>query len=179
MSQRTTKYWRLDEINAYGKTTGAVWSFVTGIMKGEMCFPADTLVWADGRMVEISEVVAGAMVDKPAVAPTITELHKTVCAHQIEGIDVHNESDSWDRHDIVFENGNTFAVAYSHYFLLDSSKWACVEELTPGSKLSTLEGSVTIKRITKTKSAGTVYNLKIKDSDRYLVGKDGIIVRDW
>ena len=177
--ETTTYYWRIDEVNAEGKTTGEVWSFETDRQKGEACFPADTIVWADGRMVEISKVAAGAMVDKPALTQTITGLHKTVCTHQIEGIDVHNKSDSWNRHDIVFENGNTFAVAYSHYFLLDSSKWASVEELTPGSKLSTLEGSVTIKRITKTKSAGTVYNLKIKDSDRYLVGKDGIIVRDW
>ena len=50
----------------------------------------------------------------------ITDLHKTVCGHQIEAIEVHDESDSWDRYDIVFENGNTLTVADSHYFLLDS-----------------------------------------------------------
>ena len=119
------------------------------------------------------------MVDKPALAPTITDLHKAVCTHQIEAIDVHNESDPWDRYDIIFENGNTLVVADSHYFLLDSGQWASVQKLKTDSKLSTLESPVTIKTIKKTKSTGTVYNLKIKDADRYLVGKDGIIVRDW
>jgi len=119
------------------------------------------------------------MVDKASVGPTTTELRKTVCAHRIEAIDVHDDVDSWERHDIVFENGNTLSVAHSHYFLLDSGRWASVQKLAVGSKLSTLEGSATIKAITKGKSRGTVYNLKIKNSDRYLVGKDGIIVRDW
>jgi len=179
LSDYTTYYWRIDELNTAGTTTGTVWTFTTGEGGKVRCFPADTIVWADGEMVEISKVVAGAMVDKPAVAPTITDLHKTVCAHQIEGIDVHNESDSWDRYDIVFENGNTLAVADSHYFLLDSGKWTSVQKLTTGSKLSTLDGLVTVKTIKKTTSTGTVYNLKIKDAERYLVGKDGVIVRDW
>jgi len=175
----TTYYWRIDERYNTGLITGSVWTFTTGNPSKTRCFPADTIVWADGEMVEISKVSAGAMVDKSADVPMITELHKTVCTHQIEGIDVHNESDSWDRYDIVFENGNTLAVADSHYFLLNSGRWASLQKLTTGSKLSTLEGSVTIKTIKKTTSAGTVYNLRIKDSDRYLVGKDGIIVRDW
>jgi hypothetical protein len=30
MSKLQTYYWRIDEVNAYGTTTGAVWSFTTG-----------------------------------------------------------------------------------------------------------------------------------------------------
>jgi hypothetical protein len=26
---------------------------------------------------------------------------------------------------------------------------------------------------------GKVYNLKVKDGDRYFVGEDGVVVRDW
>ena len=29
MTIRTTYYWRIDEVNAWGKTTGTVWSFTT------------------------------------------------------------------------------------------------------------------------------------------------------
>jgi hypothetical protein len=179
LEYKTTYYWRIDEVNGDGKTIGVVWSFTTGMPKGEACFPADTIVWANGRMVEISKVAPGAMVDKPAVSPMLTELHKTVCGRQIENIDVHDKPGFWDRYDVEFYNGNTLAVADSHYFLLESGRWALVQELTVGSKLSTLDGSVTVKTVKKSKFNGTVYNLKIKDSDRYLVGKDGIVVRDW
>ena len=43
------------------------------------------------------------------------------------------------------------------------------------------KGSIRIVRITKrsTPYVGKVYNLKVEGSDRYLVGKDAVIVRDY
>jgi hypothetical protein len=40
---------------------------------------------------------------------------------------------------------------------------------------------VTIKSVTlrSTPYTGKVYNLKVKDSEQYMVGKDKVIVRDW
>jgi prepilin-type N-terminal cleavage/methylation domain-containing protein/prepilin-type processing-associated H-X9-DG protein len=153
----------------------------TGAPKGSRCFPADTIVWVDGEMTQISKVVAGAMVDKPAVTKTITSLQKTVCSNEIEELVVHDDGASWERYDISLENGNSLVVADSHYFLLASGEWVSSLKLEAGSKLQTLEGAVTIKSVVKsaTPSTGTVYNLKIKGGDRYLVGKDGIVVRDW
>jgi hypothetical protein len=50
-----------------------------------------------------------------------------------------------------------------------------------GQRLKTLNGAVTIKSVTVRENpyVGKVYNLKIKNSDRYMVGKDGVIVRDY
>jgi len=146
------------------------------------CFPADTLVWVDGAPVQISKVVPGQMVEKPFSARTMPCLQQAACSHQIEGIDVHGESEgTWDCYDVVLETGNSITVADSHYFLLASGRWASVQELMSGSKLVSLEGPVVVKSVTKRPMpcVGKVYNLKVKDSDRYLVGKDGVVVRDW
>jgi len=146
------------------------------------CFPAYTLVWVDGAPVQISKVLPGQMVQKPLSAWTVPYLQQTVCSRQIEGIDVHGESEgSWERYDVELETGNCISVADSHYFLLDSGRWTSVQELAGGSKLVSLEGPVVVKSVTKRPMpcVGKVYNLKVKDSDRYLVGKDGVVVRDW
>ena len=146
------------------------------------CFPGDTLVWIDGAPIQIAKVVAGQMVDKPLNARTVACWQQAVCSRQIEGIDVHDESEgTWTRYDIVLETGNSISVADSHYFLLDSGRWALVQDLKSGSKLISLEGSVAVKRVVKraTPYTGKVYNLKVKNGEQYLVGKDGIVVRDW
>jgi prepilin-type N-terminal cleavage/methylation domain-containing protein/prepilin-type processing-associated H-X9-DG protein len=150
-------------------------------VKGRTCFPGDTVVWVDGEMTKISEVSAGSMVDKPAVTKTIVDVQKTVCSHEIESVDVHNDVDSWERYDITLENGNSIVVADCHVFLLSSGDWISSKKLEAGSRLQTLEGAVAVKSVVKseTRSTGTVYNLKIKGSERYLVGKDGLVVRDW
>ena len=179
LSEETTYYWRIDEVNPDGTTTGPVWRFTTGTGGSVRCFPAETIVWVDGEMTEICKVSAGSMVDKPAVIQTIAGMRKAVCGHEIEGVDVHDECRTWDRYDITLENGNSIAVADSHYFLLYSGKWVSAENLASGSELATLEGPVTIKSVEKSTSSGAVYNLRIKDGQRYLVGKDGIMVRDW
>ncbi len=146
------------------------------------CFPAETLVWVDGALAPISEVVAGQTVAKPLGTRTFASLQKAVCSHEIEGVVEHNESEGpWQRYDVMLESGNRISVADSHYFLLDSGRWASVQELASGSKLASLDGPITVKSVTKraTPCIGKVYNLKVKDGEQYLVGKDGVIVRDW
>ncbi len=146
------------------------------------CFPADTPVWVDGALVQISKVSVGQTVEKPLSTRTVTCLRKAVCAHEIEGLIEHDESEGlWDCFDVVLETGNRISVADSHYFLLDSGRWASVQELTIGSKLVSLEGPVAVRSVTKraTPCVGKVYNLKVRSSDKYLVGQDGVVVRDW
>jgi len=146
------------------------------------CFPANTLVWVDGTLVQISKVIQGQIVYKPLTARTVSGLQQAVCSQEIESISEHDETEGpWHQYDIVLENGNCISVAEVHYFLLDSGRWASVQDLTSVSKLVSLEGPVAVDRVVKRAlpRIGKVYNLKIKNSERYLVGKDGIVVRDW
>jgi len=146
------------------------------------CFPAETLVWVDGALVPIAKVVAGQTVAKPLSTRTSASLQKAVCTREIESVVEHDESEGpWDCFDVVLETGNRISVADSHYFLLDSGRWASVQELASGSKLASLDGPIAVKSVTKraTPCIGKVYNLKVKDGEQYLVGKDGVIVRDW
>ncbi|MGB2865295.1 MAG: hypothetical protein WBC05_18340, partial [Sedimentisphaerales bacterium] len=146
------------------------------------CFPADTLVWVDGALVQISKVIQGQIVYKPLAARVESSLQKAVYSHEIESIMEHDETEgSWHQYDIVLENGNCISVAEVHFFLLDSGRWASVQDLTSSSKLVSLEGPVAVDRVVKRAlpCLGKVYNLKVRNSDRYLVGKDGIVARDW
>ena len=146
------------------------------------CFPADTLVWVDGALVQISKVIQGQIVHKPLAARVESSLQKAVCSHEIESIIEHDETEgSWQQYDIVLENGNCISVAEVHFFLLDSGRWASVQELTSNSKLISLEGPVAVDRVAKRAlpRIGKVYNLKVRNSEQYLVGKDGIVARDW
>jgi prepilin-type N-terminal cleavage/methylation domain-containing protein len=146
------------------------------------CFPAETLVWVDGALVQISRVVPGQMVQKPQSLRTLASISEKVCSREIFDVTEHDESEGpWQCHDVVLETGNLITVADTHYFLLDSGQWVPVQELTSGSKLVSLEGPVLVKRVVKRALPcfGKVYNLKVMDSEQYLVGKDGIVVRDW
>jgi hypothetical protein len=169
--QDRTYYWRIDEVNTDGKTIGTVWSFKTG--GKTLCFPGDTLVWLDGTPVKISEVMPG---QKVTAAGTIGKV-QSLC--EVESVQEH--IGTFECYDIVFENGNCISVADNHYFLLDSDSWGSVQELTPGLKLQSLNGPIAIKSVVKRAMpfVGKVYNLKVKDGDCYLVGKNGIIVRDY
>jgi hypothetical protein len=68
-----------------------------------------------------------------------------------------------------------------HYFLEESGRWLSLQELKAGIKLQTLNGMIEIISVTKRpmRYVGKVYNLKIEGSDRYLVGQDAVIVRDY
>jgi len=132
--------------------------------KGRTCFPAGTDVWINGEIVPISTVVQA--------VPTLPFGH-------IEKVEEHEGT--FECRDILLENGNRISVVDSHCFMLDSGRWIPAQDLRNGHRLKTFNGAVTIKsvRIRETLYIGKVYNLKIKNSDRYMVGKDGVIVRDY
>ncbi|MHC4583218.1 MAG: GLUG motif-containing protein, partial [Planctomycetota bacterium] len=70
--------------------------------KGRGCFPADTPVWVNGSLVQISNVVSGQMAG---------ELHceaATDCLEQIETVEEHEGT--FECRDIVLESGNRISV---------------------------------------------------------------------
>ena len=142
-------------------------------VKGRACFLADTPVWIDGALMPISSVVAGQAIRRSA---------RTVPAelsHQVEKVQEH--TGTFVCRDIMLENGNRIGVVGAHCFMLASGKWIAAQNLTSGLSLRTLQGTVRIKSITVRPApyTGKVYNLKIKNSDAYAVGKDAVIVRDF
>jgi hypothetical protein len=126
--------------------------------KGRTCFVADTPVWVNGSLVQISNV-------------SVAGLIETVQAH--EGIFVCR--------DVTLENGECLGVVDAHCFMLESGQWIPVQNLQTGMKLKTANGSVAVQSVTVRVMpyTGTVYNLKINSSDQYMVGKVGVIVRDF
>jgi formylglycine-generating enzyme required for sulfatase activity/protocatechuate 3,4-dioxygenase beta subunit len=141
--------------------------------KGRACFPADTNVWVDGEVVQISKVGLGQTVGKPECVLSTSPLG------QIEKIEEH--VGIFECRDIVLENGNRLSVVDAHCFMLESGRWIAAQDLRNGLRLKTLNGAVTIKNVTTrtTPFVGKVYNLRIKRSEQYMVGKDGVIVRDY
>ncbi|MHC4628007.1 MAG: hypothetical protein ACYTDV_13590, partial [Planctomycetota bacterium] len=83
-------------------------------------------------------------------------------------------------YDVLLESGNCISVAERHYFLAESGNWVAVQDLTTGTRLRTAKDSIEILNVTQrpTPYVGKVYNLKVRGSDRYLAGKDAVIVRD-
>ena len=69
----------------------------------------------------------------------------------------------------------------AHCFMLDSGKWVAAQNLTSGMNLKTMNGTVAIKSVVTRAMpfVGKVYNLKVSNSDQYMVGKDGVVVRDF
>jgi len=134
--------------------------------KGRGCFLGDTPVWVDGALVQITRAAAGQMVGLLA-STTIEKLEEH------EGV--------FECRDIVLENGNCISVVAAHRFMLDSGRWAAAQNLRSGFKLKTSNGTIGIKSITVRAMPyiGKVYNLKVQNSEQYIVGKDGLIVRDW
>jgi hypothetical protein len=105
-----------------------------------------------------------------------------VCSYEIESIVEHDESEGpREYYDIVLENGNCITVADIHFFQLDSGHWAPVQRLASGSRLVSLEGPIVVTCVVKRAMprVGKVYNLKVKNGEKYLVGKEGVVVRDW
>jgi prepilin-type N-terminal cleavage/methylation domain-containing protein len=140
-------------------------------IKVRSCFPADTPVWVDGKLVQISKVIAGTKVGKLDSAGSAAGL--------IEGVEEHGEGLN-DCYDMVLESGNSITVVHSHYFLTASGRWAAVEELTSGTKLQSLKGPISITSVVKrtTPFTGKCYNLVVKGAEQYFVGKDGVVALD-
>jgi len=171
-----TYYWRIDEVSGEGEImTGKVWTFTTvpppPPPKGRGCFLADTPVWVDRALVQISKVVAGQTIGK-VTCPANTSM-------QIEKLEEHEGT--YVCYDVLLESGNCISVADCHYFLTESGRWVALQNLKTGTKLQTAKGSIGIISVNKRPMpyVGKIYNLKVEGSDRYLVGKDAVIVRDY
>jgi len=134
--------------------------------KGRACFLANTPVWINGSMVKISNVASGQTVNALATT-TVEKLEQHVGAFECR--------------DIMLESGNCISVVESHLFMLESGAWVTAKQLRSGMNLKTLNGSIAIKSVTTRAMpyVGTVYNVKVNSSDRYMVGKDAVIVRDY
>ena len=141
--------------------------------KDRFCFPADTPVWIGGTVVEICKAIAGQEVGR------LDSIALTVQMAKIEKVQEHEGS--FECRDVELSTGNRISVVDSHRFLLDSDQWVAAQDLKSGMTLKTLNGTVGIKgvAIRATPFVGKVYNLKMLGTDRYPVGKDGVIVRDW
>jgi len=124
--------------------------------KGRTCFVADTPALVNGKNIQISKVTAGQTIE------TVQEHEGTFLCR-----------------DILLESGNTIGVVDAHCFMLDSGQWVNAPNLTVGQRLKTLTGTVGIKSITTRNYTGKVYNLKIQGSEKYMVGEDSVIVRDF
>jgi predicted outer membrane repeat protein len=165
-----TYFWRIDGISAPPEskvTKGHVWTFTTSTPKGRACFTAQTGVWADGTLIPISKIGCGQCVDIVGCTGTVEE--------------VQEHMGSFICYDITLESGNCIQVAECHYFLAESGRWIALQDLKAGTRLQTAKGSIGIISVTRRTMpyVGKVYNLKIEGSDRYLVGKDAVIVRDY
>ena len=155
-------YWRIDEVDSEGNITkGDVWTFSMNPPpsptppKGRACFLPETLALVDGKLTQIRNVTASRIID------SVQEHEGTfVCR------------------DIILETGNIISVVDAHCFMTDAGQWIAAQNLTTSLRLKTLTGTVGIKSIKTRSYTGKVYNLKIVGSDRYMVGKDSVIVRD-
>jgi prepilin-type N-terminal cleavage/methylation domain-containing protein len=134
--------------------------------KGRGCFLADTPVWVNGALVQISKAVAGQAINCLAAA-------------SLEKLEEHQGT--FECRDITLENGNRISVVEAHCFMLDSGQWVAAQNLKSGMNLKSLNGTVAIKSVVTRAMpfVGKVYNLKVSSSDQYMVGKDGVVVRDF
>lgn len=175
MDRGTVYYWHVDEMDSEGNLmVGVIWRFTTNFgsapvppPKGRTCFVAETDVWVDGALVAISKVGTGQNI---CLMNNLSKIHE-----------VQEHEGTFECHDILLQSGNRIGVAGCHYFLTGSGEWVAVQNLKTGTKLQTPKGSIAIVSVTKrlTPYMGKVYNLKVEGSDRYLVGKDAVIVRDY
>ena len=141
--------------------------------KTRACFLGQTVVWINGTQTKISNVTAGQSVASDKATAM------SVSSAEVETVQEH--TGTYDCYDVQFQSGNCITVADEHYFMLHSGRWRSVRKLTAGSELQSLDGTVTIKSISRRVQAftGNVYNLKIKGSNQYAVGMDKLIVRDY
>ena len=137
------------------------------------CFVPETPVWIDGELIQISQVVSGRTVIR------FDGLTRTPDLGQVDQVQEHYGA--FECRDILLDSGQRIGVVDAHRFMLDSGKWIPAQDLKDGLRLKTQAGSVGIKRVTlRTKKyVGKVYNLKVRNGEKYLVGKDGVVVRDW
>jgi hypothetical protein len=139
------------------------------------CFAGGTPVWVDGRLVPIDRVQVGQMAGAVCVA-----LATGGALHPVERVEVH-EGPSDGAYTLILENGESLCVVGSHVFLLDDGTWVRLEDLRAGSVLRTHGAPIRVLAALRHNRPypGTVYNLKINDSNHYFVGRAGVVVRDY
>ncbi len=170
--------WRIDEIDSNGITTkGDIWTFTTrqaGKSSRMSCFIGQVPVWIDGKTVEIANTSVGQILNQNDSIGGMSAK-----GHEINKVQEHQGT--YNLLDIILESGNCITVADEHYFMSDTGKWISSKTLAAGMKLRTAYGIIEIKSITKQpeKFTGKVYNLDVKRSNRYMVGIDAVIVRDY
>ncbi len=144
--------------------------------KGRTCFAAQTPAWIGGHLVPIARAAVGQSVGAVAAGP----MAAGAPLNHIERVDAH-PGVFREAYTLILENGEALCVVGSHLFLRDSGAWARVENLRPGDMLSTHGTPVRVWAAVRHTQpyVGTVYNLKIKDSDHYFVGRAGVVVRDY
>ncbi|MDP7014540.1 MAG: hypothetical protein QGG36_01940 [Pirellulaceae bacterium] len=142
-------------------------SNVDGSVPKALCFLADTPVWVNGGLAPISKVAPG------------WTAGKSRSLGQIEALEEHEGR--WQYRQITLESGNSISVVDAHRFMIESGQWVAAPSLQSGMRLKSLDGAVAIKSVEiRTMSRiGKVYNMKISGSDQYLVGQDGVVVRDY
>jgi hypothetical protein len=184
LQPNTTYFWRVDEVNSNGTRTGEVWRFTTieGLApppKGRTCFTSETGVWVNGALVSISSVGPRQCVGRIDKAPVKNSSLPLPYLGEVQKLQEHEGV--FNCYDVLLQSGNSISVAGNHFFLTESGNWAAVQNLKPSIKLQTPNGLIGIVNVTKrpVPYVGKVYNLKVEGSDRYLVGKDAVIVRDY
>ncbi len=65
--------------------------------------------------------------------------------------------------------------------MTNSGGWLAVHDLKTGTPLKTSKGIVSVTTVARRRKpyVGKVFNMRVKDSDCYLVGKDALVVRDY
>jgi predicted outer membrane repeat protein len=184
LSSSRIYWWRVDEVDHEGHITkGDVWRFTTstGPAKGRSCFTPETPVWVDGRLVAIAQVQPAQNVRAACSEAGAGRMVIRPCGSfgAVERLQEHQGA--FACYDVLLETGNGISVVSGHYFMTADGHWAALQDLRAGMSLRTATGSVAIAAVSKrpTPYVGKVYNLKIENSDSYLVGKDALIVRDY
>jgi len=175
-----TYFWRIDEVDGQdNKTTGDLWRFNTIPPKGRACFTGQTGVWVDGALIPISTVDLDRNVGCIDGASEGNLSKRLLSLGKVETVQEHKGT--FACYDVLLESGNCISVAENHYFMAESGRWIALQNLRAGTRLRTSKGSIGIVSVTKrpVPYAGKVYNLKVNGSDRYLVGEDAVIVRDY
>jgi prepilin-type N-terminal cleavage/methylation domain-containing protein len=144
--------------------------------KDRFCFAAGTPTWVDGRLIPIDHVTAGQVVGSACVGGMMAG----DAARAVERVDVHDGVFP-GAYTLVLENGESLCVVGSHVFLLNCGTWVRLENLRAGSLLRTQSGPIQVLAALRHNQpyVGTVYNLKVRDSDHYFVGRAGVVVRDY
>ena len=128
--------------------------------KGRSCFTAETPVWVNGKMVEISKVAATDSIS-------------------ISGLDEHRAGIN-PYYELTLESGNSLLIVHSHYFMTVSGEWKRVDELSAGMQLKSMNGSIAVKSVVKKAMPflGGSYNLNVNGAESYYVGQDGVVALD-